>query len=554
MQPDGTMTGKQERFDAVSLGLFASRLESVCDEMGAILRNAAFSPNIRDRLDFSCAIFDAGGELCAQAAHIPVHLGSMAYAMRDIVRRMAWSPGDQVILNDPFLGGTHLPDVTLVAPLFAGDELLGFVANRAHHADIGASTPGSMPVSSTLEEEGLVIEPVHLVRGGRRQEAIWRSILNATGNPRVTEGDLSAQLSANGAGVRRLGVLVQGQGVKGYLQGLVALNDYAERLAGEAAFQRWTQWVFFSQWRELASFAHDLGVGIVGDMPIFVAHDSADVWAHPELFQLDDDLNPVAVAGVPPDYFSPTGQLWGNPLYDWEALRRTGFAWWVRRLRHALKLADLVRVDHFRGFEAYWAVPAGAATAEAGHWEKAPGAELFERLVEELGSVPIIAEDLGLITPEVEALRDRFGLPGMKVLQFAFTGEDNPFLPHNYPESGNCVVYTGTHDNDTTRGWCESAPAAELDFMRRYLERRGIAFAGCKDAPWALIELALQSRCRMAVFPLQDPLELGSQARMNYPSRAQGNWSWRYPAAGLTPALARRLRELAERYDRVRRG
>lgn len=228
------MTQKHDGFDAVSLGLFASRLEAVCDEMGAILRNAAFSPNIRDRLDFSCAIFDAAGELCAQAAHIPVHLGSMAFAMRDIVGRMEWSPGDQVILNDPFLGGTHLPDVTLIAPLFAGDELLGFVANRAHHADIGASTPGSMPVSATLEEEGLVIEPVHLVRGGRREEAIWRWILGATGDPQVAEGDLSAQLSANAAGVRRLGALVAAQGVTRYRQGLAGLNDYAERLAAAA--------------------------------------------------------------------------------------------------------------------------------------------------------------------------------------------------------------------------------------------------------------------------------------------------------------------------------
>ena len=222
----------ESNFDPVTLGLFSSRLEAVCDEMGAILRNAAFSPNIRDRLDFSCAIFDARGELCAQAAHIPVHLGSMAYAMSGIVARMAWSLGDQVILNDPFLGGTHLPDVTLIAPVFVGGELLGFVANRAHHADIGATTPGSMPVSASLEEEGLVIEPVHLVLGGgKREEAIWHWILNATADRRVAEGDLSAQLSANLVGMERLAGLIGEQGSARFQAGLKALNDYGERLA-----------------------------------------------------------------------------------------------------------------------------------------------------------------------------------------------------------------------------------------------------------------------------------------------------------------------------------
>ena len=224
----------ESNFDPVTLGLFSSRLEAVCDEMGAILRNAAFSPNIRDRLDFSCAIFDARGELCAQAAHIPVHLGSMAYAMSGIVARMVWASGDQVILNDPFLGGTHLPDVTLIAPVFVDGELLGFVANRAHHADIGASTPGSMPVSASLEEEGLVIEPVHLVRAGEREAAIWHWILSATGDRQVAEGDLSAQLSANLAGMERLAGLIGEQGSTRFRAGLKALNDYGERLAASA--------------------------------------------------------------------------------------------------------------------------------------------------------------------------------------------------------------------------------------------------------------------------------------------------------------------------------
>ncbi len=221
-------------FDAIALGLFASRLETVCDEMGAVLRNTAFSPNIRDRLDYSCAVFDAEGELCAQAAHIPVHLGSMAFAMRDIVRILDWVAGDQVILNDPYLGGTHLPDVTLIAPVFHDEQLQGFVVNRAHHADIGADTPGSMPVSSSLEEEGMVIEPVHLVREGQMQPAVWNGILRATRNPQVAEGDLSAQLSANRAGVKRLQELIARQGAAGFQLGLDALNAYGQRLAQAA--------------------------------------------------------------------------------------------------------------------------------------------------------------------------------------------------------------------------------------------------------------------------------------------------------------------------------
>jgi len=332
-----------------------------------------------------------------------------------------------------------------------------------------------------------------------------------------------------------------------------ALAATRQRLADEVSFHRWTQWVFFEQWLSLVAEARQRGIGLIGDIPIFVARDSADVWAHPELFQLDDELNPVAVAGVPPDYFSPTGQLWGNPLYDWRALEKTGFDWWLRRIRHALELADLIRIDHFRGFEAYWAVPAGARTAESGRWEKAPGEEFFQGIRNELGPLPIIAEDLGLITPEVKALLNRFDLPGMKVLQFAFSGPDNPFLPHNYPASGNCVVYSGTHDNDTSRGWCETAPPHELEFMRAYLAARGIQFTDCSAAPWAFINLAMQSRCKLAIFPLQDVLELGSAARMNFPSRPGGNWAWRYQKDELSEDLALRIRRLARRNGRVRR-
>ncbi|HID45919.1 MAG TPA: hydantoinase B/oxoprolinase family protein, partial [Chromatiaceae bacterium] len=228
---------EKNRFDAIALGLFASRMESICDEMGAVLRNAAFSPNIRDRLDYSCAIFDPQGELCAQAAHIPVHLGSMAFAMRDIINNLEWQAGDQVILNDPYLGGTHLPDITLIAPVFVADTLQGFVVNRAHHADIGADTPGSMPVSSSLEEEGMVIEPVHLFRAGAMAGTVWERLLSATRNPRVAEGDLTAQLSANRVGAKRLRDLIEDQGVTLFQHGMDELNAYGQRLA-QAALEK----------------------------------------------------------------------------------------------------------------------------------------------------------------------------------------------------------------------------------------------------------------------------------------------------------------------------
>ena len=231
------------------------------------------------------------------------------------------------------------------------------------------------------------------------------------------------------------------------------------------------QFLFFRQWHALKDYANSHGVGLIGDVPIFVAADSADVWTHPELFQLDEERRPRVVAGVPPDYFAATGQLWGNPLYDWETHRRTGYAWWVARLRATLATVDRVRLDHFRGFEAYWEVPAGSPTAATGRWVKGPGADLLEILRRGLGGLPVIAEDLGVITPEVEALRERFGLPGMRILQFAFGGaQEDRFLPHRYDR--NTVVYTGTHDNDTTQGWEASLTEAEQCFFRRYAPRR----------------------------------------------------------------------------------
>ena len=302
------------------------------------------------------------------------------------------------------------------------------------------------------------------------------------------------------------------------------------------------QFLFFRQWGALRAYAAARGVRIIGDIPIFVSSDSADLWAHPDLFKLDRELRPTVVAGVPPDYFSPTGQLWGNPLYRWEAQSATGYAWWVERLRSAMGLVDLARLDHFRGFAAAWEVPAGSPTAQTGEWVKGPGAELLARLREALEDLPLIAEDLGVITPDVEELRDSFELPGMKILQFAFTGPDNDFLPHSYRR--NCVVYTGTHDNDTTRGWFEAAPEQERDFCRRYLK------SDASDIVWDLIRAAWASPAAFALAPLQDLLDLGTQARMNLPGTPSGSWIWRMSEGDASPALSDRLRELNYLYQR----
>jgi len=303
------------------------------------------------------------------------------------------------------------------------------------------------------------------------------------------------------------------------------------------------QFLFFRQWAALKQAAGAQGIRLIGDIPIFVAFDSADVWANQGLFRLTPALEPEVVAGVPPDYFSTTGQLWGNPLYRWDRLAADGYRWWLDRVRSALRLVDLVRLDHFRGFQACWEVKAGRPTAERGRWVKGPGAAFLAALQEELGSLPLIAEDLGVITRPVERLRDRFGLPGMKVLQFAFGSySTNAFLPHNFDP--RCVVYTGTHDNDTTLGWYRSESEKTRDQVRRYLARDG------SDISWDLVRLAFASVADMAVVPLQDLMKLGTEARMNFPSKAQGNWQWRFRAPMLTPEISGRLRELALLYGR----
>ncbi|MBT3193563.1 MAG: 4-alpha-glucanotransferase, partial [Verrucomicrobia bacterium] len=289
-----------------------------------------------------------------------------------------------------------------------------------------------------------------------------------------------------------------------------AMAHYSGELADEIRLQEALQYFFFSQWQKLKQYANDKGVKIIGDIPIFVAADSADAWAHPELFEFDEDFRPIRVAGVPPDYFCATGQLWGNPLYDWERARATKFAWWIERIQACLAMSDIVRIDHFRGFVGCWAVPADHPTAEHGTWEPALGRELFEAVSHELGELPIIAEDLGVITPEVEELRDSNGFPGMKILQFAFdSAEDNDFLPHNYP--ANSVVYTGTHDNDTSHGWYHGASSKDKQFARDYLD------ATARNVAWKFIRAAWASTSVMAIAPLQDILGLGNEARTNVP-------------------------------------
>jgi 4-alpha-glucanotransferase len=322
-----------------------------------------------------------------------------------------------------------------------------------------------------------------------------------------------------------------------------AMTRWAVRLTDTVQEHKYLQYQFFSQWAALKTYANQRNVKIIGDMPIFVAYDSADVWANPALFFLDADRNPLASAGVPPDYFSKTGQLWGNPLYRWDVMAEHGYDWWIQRFRLTFSTVDITRIDHFRGFEAYWSVPAGETTAVNGHWIKGPGRDFFIAVRKAHGDLPIIAEDLGLITADVIALRDEMAFPGMKVLQFAFSGDPhNEYLPHNYVP--RCVVYTGTHDNDTTVGWYRTVTEKERTFLRRYLGTDG------RRIHWDLIRLAFGSTAEMALVPLQDVLGLGSEARMNTPGQPSGNWAWRFRQEALTAAVRDRLREVTEIFGR----
>jgi 4-alpha-glucanotransferase len=310
---------------------------------------------------------------------------------------------------------------------------------------------------------------------------------------------------------------------------------------------RFAQFLLFRQAKQLKDYAHAKGVRLIGDLPFFVSPDSSDVWANPELFLLDDNHQPRFVAGVPPDYFSAQGQLWGNPVYNWDALRQSGFRWCIDRLRALLVHVDVIRLDHFRGFAAAWHIPAGAPTAQTGQWEPGPGADFFSAVHRELGSLPFIAEDLGVITPDVSALRDSFHIPGTRVLQFGFDGHpDNPYLPQNFVH--NTVAYTGTHDNDTTRGWYEALPDWQRHNFWNNLGRPG---GEAHEAAWDLIRLAWSSPAALAIAPLQDVLNLGSDARMNVPGRADGNWRWRCTVEMLSGPAFQSLRELTETSHRA---
>ncbi len=321
-----------------------------------------------------------------------------------------------------------------------------------------------------------------------------------------------------------------------------ALDRSRHELAESVDFQKFLQFQFARQWSAFRDYANSHEVRIIGDIPIFVALDSADVWSHQDLFYLDEHGRPTVVAGVPPDYFSETGQRWGNPLYRWDRMAQEGYWWWIERFRTALAQLDIVRIDHFRGFEAYWEIPAQHQTAEHGKWVKGPGEAFFRAVESAIGHLPVIAENLGLITPEVEELRLKLGFPGMVVLQFAFADSaSNPYLPHNYERRS--VGYTGTHDNDTTVGWFDSRPLEEQDHVRRYLGH-------IEEISWDLIRLLFQSVADMVVVPLQDVLALGTEARMNMPGQAEGNWTWRLSPGQLTPQHAERLRDLAELYGR----
>lgn len=327
-----------------------------------------------------------------------------------------------------------------------------------------------------------------------------------------------------------------------------ALQKLKEQLHDRIGMEKFLQYVFYQQWFSLKSYCNRKGIQIIGDIPIYVDYDSADVWVNSKIFKLDKEKRPFFVAGVPPDYFSQTGQLWGHPIYRWDILKELGYEWWIRRIEHSLKLFDLVRIDHFRGFVAYWEIQAGEKTAVRGRWVEAPAEDFFTTLRKRFPHLPILAEDLGIITPDVREVMNRLGFPGMRVLLFAF-GEEistNPYAPHNHVR--NCVAYTGTHDTNTVRGWFENeATPEDKERLFRYLGHK----VSAGNVHWGFIRLASMSVANMAIFPLQDILGLGEAARMNRPATKEGNWQWRLSPNQLTPSLAGRLMEMTEIYGRA---
>ncbi len=328
-----------------------------------------------------------------------------------------------------------------------------------------------------------------------------------------------------------------------------ALKQFAQdpKNADQMGCCKFVQYLFYAQWKALKQYANEKGIRIVGDIPIYVAFDSADTWSEPKLFQLDSKGFPTGVAGCPPDYFAKTGQLWGNPLYDWDYHKKTGYEWWIRRMDHCFRLYDVLRIDHFRGFDEYYNVPYGDKTAEFGHWEKGPGYDLFAAMKKKLGDRQIIAEDLGFMTPSVRKLVKKTGYPNMKILEFAFdSNEDNDYLPQNFDR--NCVVYTGTHDNDTAVGWFTQLQKKDQAFAKKYMNIKS-----GKHIAWDLIRLGMASVADTTIIPMQDYLELDNSARINVPSTLGNNWNWRMKAGVYTKALAERIRDLTETYGRGRK-
>lgn len=325
-----------------------------------------------------------------------------------------------------------------------------------------------------------------------------------------------------------------------------AISEYGEKLREEILFYEFQQYLFDTQWQRLKKYANGKGIKIIGDIPIYVAFDSADTWANPELFQFDENGMPTGVAGCPPDAFSATGQLWGNPLYRWDYHKETEYAWWIRRISYCYKLYDVVRIDHFRGFDEYYNIPFGDTTAEFGRWEKGPGYDLFKVMKKKIGNKPVIAEDLGFLTPTVNQLLKKSGYPGMKVLQFAFDSrEESDYLPHNY--TANSVVYTGTHDNDTTAGWYQSISRRDRGFAKKYLDIKNN-----KEIQWHFIRAALGSVSNTAVIPMQDYLGLGSEARINVPSTLGTNWKWRMVKGQISEELAAKIYDMCKLYGRIK--
>jgi len=323
----------------------------------------------------------------------------------------------------------------------------------------------------------------------------------------------------------------------------IALKKFQKEQKELIEEQKFQQFLFFDQWRKIKTYANEHGVQIIGDIPIFVGYDCADTWANSDLFFFDEELKPTVVAGVPPDFFSRTGQLWGNPLYDWKKHKTTGYAWWIERIQQTLNMVDIIRLDHFRGFAGYYEIPAGSKTAEHGKWVKGPGKDFFDALYQYFGDLPFIAEDLGVITPDVIALRERYHLPGMKILQFGFNpNPEKGFMPHHIEK--NFVAYTGTHDNSTTRGWFHSIPKTAQENFKKYTGNSK------ESIPQAMIRLLWQTVALFAITPMQDLLELGDEARMNFPGKLGGNWEWKMHQNWNSPKLEKRLLEINQLYDR----